>query len=474
MNSMKILFVNPHYPHDPYTLLLHPPLCYGYMASLLKPAGHQVYHADLPFHGNTVESLLPFLEAVEPDLVGVTCVAQNYCQALEIARFVKEWKTTVATVIGGPHVSFIPREALTRHAVLDYVILFDGEQPMLDLADALEAHASAGQMAAIPGLAFRDQGAVVVSEPTPPLLDLDSNPRPDRSIFEIDRYLAYDYETVVMTARGCPSRCTFCSTTQSGRRFRWHSVERICEEVEEVLGLGFSSIFFGDDTFSGHSQRTIEFCNEIVRRGLDFPWTSNMRMTDAKPPVLEAIRKAGGYRVFMGFESIQPETLKLVKKGTTPERLYRTAQVVKSYDIELHAAFIIGAPGDTHESLEATLDFIRLVDPTVATFNVMEPRPGTEVYSHPEKYGIHIPDPYWYEKSTWLDLPVSYTDALGLEEIRDWVSRCYDEFCSPDFRAPDILERLRHAQELWDAAGDAMRVAPGPADRESYLPVLNQ
>jgi anaerobic magnesium-protoporphyrin IX monomethyl ester cyclase len=469
---MKILFVNPHYPHDPYTLLLHPPLCYGYMASLLKPAGHQVYHADLPFYGNTAESLLPFLDSLKPDLVGVTCVAQSYCQALEISRFVKNWKADLPVAIGGPHVSFIPREALTRHPSLDYVVLFDGEQPMLDLANALDARATTEQLAKIAGLAFRAEGTVVVKQPMPPLLDLDSNPRPDRSIFEIERYLAYDYETVVMTARGCPSRCTFCSTTQSGRRFRWHSVDRICEEVAEVLEMGFSSIFFGDDTFSGHSQRTIEFCKEVISRSLDFPWTSNMRMTDAKPPVLEAIRSAGGYRVFMGFESIQPETLKLVKKGTTPERLYSTAQVVKEHDIELHAAFIIGAPGDTHESLEATLDFIRLVDPTVATFNVMEPRPGTDVYSHPEKYGIHIPDPYWYEKSEWLDLPVCYSDTLTQEEIKTWVSRCYDEFCSPDFRSPEKLNRLAPTLEMLNPLDSKSSSKLSSINKELLLPLL--
>ena len=449
---MKILFVNPHYPYDPYTLLLHPPLGYGYMASVLKPTGHIVYHADLPFHGNRVEALLPFLDSFQPDLVGITCVAQSYCQALEIARFVKAWCSAVPVVMGGPHVTFIPREALERHAAIDYIVLFDGEEAMLELTNALEAKATPAQLSKIQGLAFRDQGAIVVTPPRPAVMDLDVYPRPDRSLFEMDRYLAYDYETVVMTARGCPSRCTFCSTTQIGRRFRWHSVPHICDEVEEVLGMGFTSIFFGDDTFSGYGQRTIEFCEEVQRRGLSFHWTSNMRALDAKPQVLEAIPKAGGYRVFMGFESIQRQTLKMVKKGATPERLYHTAKLVKSFGIELHASFIIGAPGDTHESLTETLDFIRLVDPTVATFNVMEPRPGTDVYDHPERYGLHIPDPYWYETSVWVDSPVCYTDTLSQEEIRSWVSRCYDEFCSPDFRNPEVMQLLEPVASIWESA----------------------
>lgn len=470
---MKILFINPHYPYDPFTLLLHPPLSYGYMASVLKPAGHEVAHADLPLCGNRVEALIPFLDSFQPDLVGVTCVAQSYAQALEIARFVKAWCEDVPIVMGGPHITFLPEEALQRHPYIDYIVLFDGEASMLQLANALEAKATSAQMSTIAGLAYRDHHGMVITEPAPAALDLDIYPRPDRSLFEMGRYLAYDYETVMMTARGCPSRCTFCSTTQIGRRFRFHSVAHICDELEEVLSLGFSSVFFGDDTFSGNSQRTIDFCQEIKRRGLKFNWTSNMRAIDAKPAVLEAIRDAGGYRVFMGFESIQRDTLHLVKKGTTPERLYRTAQLVKSYDIELHASFIIGAPGDTHESLEATLDFIRLINPTVATFNVMEPRPGTDVYHHPEKYGIHIPDPYWYEKAAWVDGPVCSTNTLSAEEIRSWVDRCYDAFCSPDFIDEADLQRLEGVRAMWEANERTTTTPYWKHTSVSALPVIN-
>jgi radical SAM superfamily enzyme YgiQ (UPF0313 family) len=267
-------------------------------------------------------------------------------------------------------------------------------------------------------------------------------------------YLAYDYETVVMTARGCPSRCTFCSTTIAGRTARWNSPRHVVDEIETVIGLGFSSIFFGDDTFSGDPGRAIAICHEINRRGINIPWTSNMRAQDARPQVLKAMTEAGAYRVFVGFESIQEKTLRLVKKGTSPARLYKTAARIIAAGLELHASFIVGAPGDTPESLGATLDFIRLVNPTVATFNVMEPRPGTDVYRNPEKYGITIPDPFWYETTSWLNLPVAHTQAMSQEEIRDWVSRCYDEFCSPGFRAEHELERLTPVRQHWQEAAD--------------------
>lgn len=451
---MKILFVNPHYPHEPYTLLLHPPLCYGYLSTHLKAAGHEVIHADLPFEGNDPQVLTRYLEEEKPDLVGITSVAQSYCQALELAAIVKQ-NSRAPVVFGGPHATFIASECLNRHPCVDFVLLFDAEHSIVDLCAAIDSGGGDGALRKVPGLCFRPEnstGSPVSTPVTPPEMDLDVLGFPDRSIFELDRYLDYDYETVVMTARGCPSHCTFCSTTIAGRKARWNSPGHVCDELETILDCGFESVFFGDDTFSGDPKRAIAVCEEIRRRGLRLPWTSNMRAQDARPPVLDAMRDAGAYRVFMGFESIQKDTLRLVKKGATPERMIEKARLVKEAGLELHASFIIGAPGDTDETLRATLDYIRLLDPTVATFNVMEPRPGTDVYSRPERYGITIPDPYWYEKAGWLDLPVCSTSTLTSQEIRDWVSRCYLEFCSADFPSPERLSALEDVQDQWDAA----------------------
>jgi radical SAM superfamily enzyme YgiQ (UPF0313 family) len=228
----------------------------------------------------------------------------------------------------------------------------------------------------------------------------------------------------------------------------------VADELEEVIRLGFESVFFGDDTFSGDPKRTIAICDEIRRRGIRIPWTSNMRAQDARPAVLDAMREAGAYRVFMGFESIQRATLRLVHKGATPERMAAKARLVREAGLELHASFIVGAPGDTDETLAATLDYIRLLNPTVATFNVMEPRPGTDVFTHPERYGITIPDRHWYETTSWLDSPVCHTEHLSQQEIRAWVDRCYREFCDPDFRSPHHLARLAGVDHDW--ARDAM------------------
>lgn len=454
----RVLFVNPHYPCDPSTLLLHPPLGYGYLSRHLKQAGHAVQHADLPLLGNDVSALTQIVEDFQPTVVGVTSVSQSYAQALEIAQYIKNYNANIFEVFGGPHVSFIAEEVLERHSVVDGVISFDGEVSFVHLCNSLaERHDIATRE--IAGLTARHTNGIHTTPPLPPVLDIDSLGAPDRSIFDMEAYLNHDYETVVMTARGCPSQCAFCSTSKAGRTYRCNSVNHICDEVEGLLEFGFSSIFFGDDTFSGNPQRILDFAKEVKRRRLDFQWTSNMRAHDAKPEILDAIKESGGYRVFVGFESIQQSALNLVKKNTAPERLYEVAKRIQSHGIELHTSFIVGAPGDTHESLAETLDFIRMINPTVATFNVIEPRPGTELYNNPERFGVHMPNKYWYETSDWLSSPVCSTDSLTSNEISTWVSRMYDEFCSPDFLGPEHLERLNLLTDAWNKRVEKKRLA---------------
>ena len=124
---MKVLFINPHYPMRTETVLLHPPLGFAYMASDLKREGHSVQVLDLPMRNNDPYCESSFIESLKPDVVGITCVTQSYCQAIEIANFVDQLLPQTWIVLGGPHVTFTPEETLARHTSVDFVLLFDGD-----------------------------------------------------------------------------------------------------------------------------------------------------------------------------------------------------------------------------------------------------------------------------------------------------------------------------------------------------------
>lgn len=432
---MKVLFVSAHVPYEPNSYLAHPTLAYGYMATALKRHGHDTEHVDLPLVGNDVSTLRRELEAHRPHLVGVSSVAQTYCQALEVARTVKEFDPAIPVVFGGPHVSFIARECLTRHDSVDFVLMFDCEDSIVALVESLNHESGpVGHRQNVPGLAYRDQSdCVQVTKPEPPSFDLDAYGHPDRAIFDLDAYLRNDYETVVVTARGCPSHCTFCSTQAAGRTYRSHSVGYALQEIETILEAGFTSIYFGDDTIAGDRDRLLALCDQIVARELPIEWTSNIRSLDIDPELLERMRSAGAYRVFSGFETVDPRALKLMGKGQDVERHLRTGEIVGRSGLQLHASFIVGAPGDTVESIERSLEFIAELNPTIATFNPFEPRPGTPMYTHASKFGIHIPDPYWYETTYWLHQPVAYTNSMSPEDITNALMLCYQSFCSNGF-----------------------------------------
>lgn len=438
---MRVLLINPHYPMPPESLLLHPPLAYAYMASELKRRGHEVTCLDLPMRTNNVRAEANFIQSFAPGLVGVTCVTQSYCQALEILRFVKQLLPTVPTVIGGPHVTFTAEETLARHADIDYVMRFDADTAFADLVDAL-AEGGRSELGNVAGLVYRDAnggGRAIANAPPSVEMDLDVYPGPDRSIFDLNAYLEHDYETVLMTSRGCPSKCSFCSTTVMGRRYRHHGVVRVVDEFQQLREFGFTSFFIGDDTFPADARRTIELCDEIERRKLDVRWTCNMRILDAQTEVLDAMVRAGAYRVFTGIETVKKQSLRAIRKGTTLERIHQGVQRVKAAGLEIHTAYIVGVPGDTDDDLRATLDFIKEIQPTVATFNTIEVRPGTDMFIHPEKYGLIVPDRYWYETTDWMERPMCETADLSQDEIKQWVYRCYFEFCSGRFGQNDDL-----------------------------------
>lgn len=418
-------------PIDDKHTILHPPLAFGYIASQLKANGHSVICLDLPLEKNRWEKIDDALSTLDKAIIGITCVTQTYAIALKIARYIKRKFYQFHIVLGGPHVTFTARETLERFSYIDFVCLYEGEYTFTQLATALEENIDTFKFKTIPGFAYRNGSSVVLNSEPEPIMELDMIGVPDRSIFDMKSYLLKDYETVIMTSRGCPNGCSFCSASRIGRKYRKHSIDYVANQIEQLLDMGFKSFFFGDDTFPGDKERTVNFCRTILERRLNFDWTCNMRVLDVEVSLMTLMREAGMYRTFIGFETFDNSSLTQMRKGSNFNMEINAAAILKSLDVELHTSMIVGCANDTRDTILNNVDFLKnIISPTIATFNTIELRPGTDMYMYPQKYGYAMSDPQWYEDIDCVNRIHVRTQYLSEEEIRSVCGQCYERFYS--------------------------------------------
>lgn len=259
------------------------------------------------------------------------------------------------------------------------------------------------------------------------ITDINELPKANRRLFDNAMYLKRDPETIVRSTRGCPGKCAFCTKTMCSK-FRIFSVGRFFDEIEELLSDGFESFFFSDDTFSFSDKRVDDVCKEIEKRNLNIRWTSNMRIRDINEEKIKKMKEHGAYRVFVGIETINPNSSELVSKNITKEMIESKIDILKKYDMEFHASFILGCPGDTEKDVRETFKFISKIRPTLITINKLKVYPGTDIYENPKKYDIIMDNPFWYEDDEWTrrtlfgtkQLPPSKIDELWKEGMRSF------------------------------------------------------
>ena len=219
-----------------------------------------------------------------------------------------------------------------------------------------------------------------------PLENLDSIPLPSRDLFDNEGYIQYYKKsrnpavTSIITSRGCPFACDFCSHPIFGSSFRERSPSNIVDEVEQVLSLGYKRVFFQDDCFTLTKKRVIQFCDEVDRRGLKFGWECLSRVDNMDVETAKRMREAGCYQVFFGLESGNERVLKIMNKSATPDQGRRAVEAAHLAGLKTGAFFIFGYPGDDDESMLETLQFASHLPLDYLGFTLPYPIPGTPLY----------------------------------------------------------------------------------------------
>ena len=373
---MRILFVNPPVGFGYYSMgLSRPPLGLAYMAALLP--NHHVEIIDFNIEKKNWKRF-PFAGF---DIVGVSADTARYSTSMKIARLAKAAGATV--VMGGPHVSFFDEDALLSGAV-DYIIRNEGEYSFRSLVRYLSNEIPIEDVG---GLSYVVDGAVVRTANEAFITDLDSLPFPARELLPLRSYkekIDGRPMTTIITSRGCPFNCNFCSSSQfSGVRWRPRSVDGLLEEIDLVYNkYDYKAINFIDDNFTLNPARAVKIAERIIAGGYDLNWEamSHVETVVKNPDMVKVMARSGLKWMFLGFESGSQEILNEYGKKSTVEDAKKAVDILHENGVKIIGAFILGALGDNPRTMRQTIDLAKFLNPSRVQFSLLTPYPGTKLF----------------------------------------------------------------------------------------------
>ena len=346
--------------------------------------GHEVQVLDLVlFKPHFEAALRQALVSLRPQVVGLSAMTFQFDTLLRVARFIRAFDPTIKLVAGGYHVSLMARELTAdgEELPLDFLVRVEGETTFRELVTELEKPAP--DLSAILGLSYR-QGQEWVHNPNRPLLELDTLSLPRRQARLANGFYFLDMPMdVAETSRGCPNNCKFCSITQMyGHTFRRFSVERIIADLKAIRDQGFKAVFFVDDNITYDIDHFRQVCQAIVQHQLnDLCYLTQVSAAGiAQHPELVADMDRANFRItFVGFESMDPNALKGMKKPTSPELNRRAAALLRQHRIAIIAGLISGYPEDTRETVTQNWRMIEDLQPDLIYSQYLTPYPKTPV-----------------------------------------------------------------------------------------------
>lgn len=366
----KVALIEPKPPgYHVYTAIALPRLGLPLLGAMLKRRGIEVsvYCQEI---GD-----IDFDDVMHSDLVGISTTTSTAPAAYKIGRQLRNMGIPV--MMGGSHVSFMPEEALQY---CDYCVRGEGEYTMLELVDAIEAGSG---FESIKGLSYR-LGDEIYHNPDRGLVtDLDALPFPDLSLIRGHEKINI---TPVATSRGCPFDCNFCSVIKMfGRKCRERSIGNVIEELDQLRP---EQIFFYDDNFTADKKRTKDLLDSMLSKGITPRWTAQARTDVVKDrELLKLMKRSNCFMLYLGLESVNPETLKEYNKRQSVEEIVESVRILHENGIMVHGMFVFGSDHDDVKSLQSTVKFALQNKIDTVQFLMLTPLPGTEYFDSLKEQG---------------------------------------------------------------------------------------
>lgn len=427
---MKVVLVNPPKIHQVWAgipdlfnsqdIYLFPPLGIMYLSGYLKKYGsHQVELLDCVADRLTAPEAAQKIREMEPQAVGITTLTHNLADVFSLVQGIKELLPQTQVILGGPHTYVFPRRAAALKGV-DAVIRGDGEETLLEWLNCLE---NRGDKSQVQGVLYREGNEIRENPPRPLSRDLDALPFPDRRALLDKPYFTPAIRSgtcaTLISARGCPFRCVFCSTHKT---FRQRSASNIVDEILEVVeDLGIKEIYFIDDTFNATPRRVMEICGEILKRGLKFSWGFKASPATVTLEMLKLAKEAGCTKVHYGVETGTQEGLRALGKKATLEQTFEAFKLTRKAGIRSIAYMMMGCPFEkTPQDILQLKDFVLKLNPDYVVHSIFSPYPDAPIFQEGVEKGIYPPDcwdKFIDNPTEKYDLPTCWEEHLNKAQL---------------------------------------------------------
>lgn len=432
---MKIALIVPNFD----TYVITPQLGVMYLSSYLKKHGHQTVIIDALRDNLSFNQITERIEQEKPDAIGVHVLSTFFKQVCAVTKMLKEKNYIV--FLGGVHVTFSPYSSL-KESGADFAVLGEGEIPLLKLADNKFINNNIQGVYALKDL--KDDKTDIHGAPLKKgeiIQNLDEIPFPDWEQCPPDSYpqaphavIAKNYPIGIVTAsRGCPFRCTFCSSRNFyGGKVRFRSVENVISEIKYLINnFHIKELQFVDDNLTLKKDYALELCRRIKEENIKIDWTpiNGIRADSLDDETASTMKEAGCYLVDFGIEAVNAQILKNIKKGETLETITKAIECAHRAGMITIGNFIFGLPGETKETIEEAINYAVNSKLDRAGFFALNVLPGSDIAEELQKKGVKLKGDSLFSKA---DVLVS---ELNEKELEKAVQKAYWRF----YMRPKIL-----------------------------------
>lgn len=460
--NRRIVFVNPPYERiargygfvkqitnrSPSLGLLH-------LAAEVRQHGYEPSIIESDILDLDIDGVADRIIRERPAYVGITLFTVGVWSSVKIARKIKASLPETKIIVGGPHISSMGPDTITRFNEFDIAVNGEGELILLEL---LRCYSAGGDVSSVRGVIYRDENGETKSTPAPVTSTvLDDLPFPAWDLLPDfpKRYklAVYDYPrgpvATIAASRGCPFHCKFCDTSTFGARVRYYSPVKVVEMMKHLNEkYGVRHVLFVDDLFLASRLRATEFCELLIASGLKMTWSCAARVDTVRPDLLALMKKSGCWQISFGLETGSDEMLRKMDKYARVEKSEQAVKWTSDAGIRVKGLFMLGYPGETRESIELTKAFVRRIPMTIMNMTKFTPYPGSPIYR--ELYKTNIREDHW-ERMNGMNFVWS-PEGISVEELdkhyQDVVQNFYKqkrvrrEYLRMTLKYPNHLVRL--------------------------------